>query len=259
MGANAVTTTYDFTAGQILTAAQMDNVNCGIPVFATTTTRDAGFGGTGEKTLAQGQYAYIEASSTLQVYNGTAWVNAISSGVIAVVPTSVAVGSGTGTANANGQVTFSGASSVSLNGVFSSTYTNYMMVLNIQSRSTTNYITLRFRAAGTDTTSAQYYSQYMRATSTTVTANSASTATSAEFVTSSTNSPSFTTATIYQPQVASLNSYFSNQSNVGVPTTSGYIEQMVGGVNVTTQFDGFTLLTTTGTITGLVSIYGLVN
>lgn len=74
MGANAVTTVYDFTAGQVLTAAQMDNVNCGIPVFATTTTRDAAFGGTGEKTLAEGQFAYIEASDTTQYYNGTSWL-----------------------------------------------------------------------------------------------------------------------------------------------------------------------------------------
>jgi len=73
MGANAVTTVYDFTAGQVLTAAQMDNVNCGIPVFATTTTRDAAFGGTGEKTLAEGQFAYIEATNTTQYYDGSAW------------------------------------------------------------------------------------------------------------------------------------------------------------------------------------------
>jgi hypothetical protein len=73
MGANAVTTVYDFTAGQVLTAVQMDNVNCGIPVFATTTTRDAAFGGTGEKTLAEGQYAYIEADNSTQYYDGSAW------------------------------------------------------------------------------------------------------------------------------------------------------------------------------------------
>lgn len=74
MGANAVTTVYDFTAGQVLTAVQMDNVNCGIPVFATTTTRDAAFGGTGEKVLAEGQFAYIEASDELQYYSGSAWI-----------------------------------------------------------------------------------------------------------------------------------------------------------------------------------------
>jgi hypothetical protein len=75
MGANAVTTTYDFVANQILTAAQMDNVNCGIPVFASTTTRDAAFGGAGEKTLAQGQFCYLESTGKLQVYTGSAWAN----------------------------------------------------------------------------------------------------------------------------------------------------------------------------------------
>ena len=180
-------------------------------------------------------------------------------GITPVVPTSVVVGSGTGTANANGQVTFSGASSISLNGVFTSTYTNYLMVLNIQSRSTTNYVSLRLRAAGTDTSSSSYYSQYLRATGSTVSANAPAVTTSSEFITSSTNAPTFTTATIFQPQVASLNTYFSNQSNVGVPTTSGYVEMSVGGVNVTTQFDGFTLLANTGNLTGLVTIYGMAN
>lgn len=84
MGLNAVTSVYDFTAGQVLTAAQMDNVNCGIPVFATTTTRDAAFGGAGEKTLAQGQMAFIEATNVTQYYNGTTWT-ALSAGKLGQV------------------------------------------------------------------------------------------------------------------------------------------------------------------------------
>ena len=71
---NTQTSVPAFTAGQILTAQQMTEVNTGIPVFATTTTRDAAFGGTGEKTLAEGQMAYIEAGDLMQYYNGTAWV-----------------------------------------------------------------------------------------------------------------------------------------------------------------------------------------
>ncbi len=66
MGVNAQTSVPAFTAGQILTAAEMTEVNTGIPVFATTTTRDAAFGGTGEKVLAEGQFAYIEATNTTQ-------------------------------------------------------------------------------------------------------------------------------------------------------------------------------------------------
>lgn len=74
MGLNAQTSVPVFTSGQVLTAQQQKEINTGIPVFATTVTRDAAFGGAGEKTLAQGQYAYIEATSALQVYSGSAWL-----------------------------------------------------------------------------------------------------------------------------------------------------------------------------------------
>jgi hypothetical protein len=75
MGANAVTTVPVYVAGEILTAANLNITNSGVPVFASTTTRDAGFGGAGEKTLAQGQFCYLESTGKLQVYTGSAWVN----------------------------------------------------------------------------------------------------------------------------------------------------------------------------------------
>lgn len=75
MGLNAQTAVPVFTAGQVLTAAQVTQINTGIPVFASTTTRDAAFGGTGEKTLAQGQFCYLESTGKLQVYTGSAWAN----------------------------------------------------------------------------------------------------------------------------------------------------------------------------------------
>lgn len=74
MGANATTFVPSYTSGEVLTAANLSVTNSGIPVFATTVTRDAAFGGTGEKTLAEGQFAYIEATNTTQVYDGAAWV-----------------------------------------------------------------------------------------------------------------------------------------------------------------------------------------
>jgi hypothetical protein len=74
MGANAVTTVPVYTAGEVLTAADMNITNSGIPVFATTVTRDAAFGGAGEKTLAEGQFAYIEASDQTQYYSGSSWL-----------------------------------------------------------------------------------------------------------------------------------------------------------------------------------------
>ena len=73
MGVNAQTSVPAFTAGQVLTAAQMTEVNTGIPVFADSTARDAAFGGSGEKVLAEGQFAYIEATNVTQYYDGAAW------------------------------------------------------------------------------------------------------------------------------------------------------------------------------------------
>lgn len=74
MGANAQTTVPTFTASQVLTADQQNqSARTGVPVFATTITRDAAFGGSGEKTLAEGQLCYVEGTG-LQSYNGSAWV-----------------------------------------------------------------------------------------------------------------------------------------------------------------------------------------
>ena len=55
MGANAQTTVPTFVTSQVLTADQMNqSARTGVPVFADSTARDAAFGGTGEKTLAEG-------------------------------------------------------------------------------------------------------------------------------------------------------------------------------------------------------------
>jgi hypothetical protein len=73
MGLNAQIAVPSFTAGNTLTAEQQNQINTGIPVFATTVTRDAAFGGSGEKTLALGQFCFVE-SSGLQRYDGTNWL-----------------------------------------------------------------------------------------------------------------------------------------------------------------------------------------
>lgn len=73
MGANAQTSVPLFVANSVLTAAQQNiSAATGVPVFATTVTRDAAFGGS-NKVLAEGQLAYIEASDVVQYYTGAAW------------------------------------------------------------------------------------------------------------------------------------------------------------------------------------------
>lgn len=76
MGANAQTSVPKYAAAEVLTAANMNiSAGTGVPVFATTVTRDAAFGGASEKVLAEGQLAYIEASNIVQYYDGAAWAS----------------------------------------------------------------------------------------------------------------------------------------------------------------------------------------
>jgi hypothetical protein len=77
-------------------------------------------------------------------------------GLKLLVPTSVAVGSGSASIGTAGQVTFTGASSVSINGVFSSTYDSYRIMFHVTSASANNYPILRLRASGTDNSSSNY-------------------------------------------------------------------------------------------------------
>jgi len=75
MGINAQTSVPKFSIGEVLTAANTNLLANGIPVFTNTTTRDAAFGGGGEKVLAEGQLCYLESSRQLLTYTGANWAN----------------------------------------------------------------------------------------------------------------------------------------------------------------------------------------
>jgi hypothetical protein len=87
-------------------------------------------------------------------------IAAAAAGLRMVVPTSVAVGSGSGSVDANGAVTFSGASSVSLNGCFTSAYDNYRIIWNVDSGSSTGAANVYYRlgTSGTANSASNYYS-----------------------------------------------------------------------------------------------------
>jgi hypothetical protein len=67
-----------FTSGSVLTAAQVNTflMDQAVMVFATTTARDAAFGGAGEPTLAEGMFAFTSDTNTLWFYTGSAWESA---------------------------------------------------------------------------------------------------------------------------------------------------------------------------------------
>jgi hypothetical protein len=120
-----------FTAFSKLTAAQVNGylMDQSIMRFATSTARDAAFGGAGEPTLAEGMTCYLDDTNSVQSYNGSAWVTLTSS----INPPALELVSGitcsTGGTAANGVVTVGSAvSSVVIGNAFSSTYDNYKIV-----------------------------------------------------------------------------------------------------------------------------------
>jgi hypothetical protein len=87
MGANATTSVPSYVAGEVLTAADLNVTNSGIPVFADSTARTNGFGGSGEKVLAEGQFAYLESDDKTYYYDGTSWKQLGLSAALQVVST----------------------------------------------------------------------------------------------------------------------------------------------------------------------------
>jgi hypothetical protein len=260
MGANAQIEVPAFTAGQVLTAAEMTQINTGIPVFATTVTRDAAFGGTGEKVLAQGQYAYIEATSALMVYSGSAWIAAGQTpGLTPIVPTSVTVGSGSASTSANGTVTFTGASTVLLNGVFSATHENYLIMIRPSSASASVAISSRLAVGGVpNTTASSYITQNQTAAVSTVYTSKATT-TSFDvwnnFGTGNLDDNSVT-QTFYGPFLAKNTtgiSMLTGQVGTGSEYRLGYYGYWH---EVATSYDGYQLILDTGNFGGKISVYG---
>lgn len=238
---NTQTSVPAFTSGQVLTAAQMTEVNTGIPVFATTTTRDAAFGGTGEKTLAEGQFAYIEASNTTQYYDGAAWQTVGASGLIRI---------------AGG--TFTSATTISMaSGVFTSTYKTYQIVFQVTSGSDCQ-ISVRVNNAGTPRTASNYFGYSTRSGHTGVTSTTTSSGSSLNIMAMSGTYDYLAqfTGYVWSPTVATTPTqmvFIGNGSNDS--NTPNYIT--AGGLyNVEEASDGLTFVAG-ASVSGFYHVYAL--
>ena len=244
MGANATTFVPAYVAGEVLTAADLSVTNSGIPVFATTVTRDAAFGGTGEKTLAEGQFAYIEASDATQYYDGAAWQTVGASGLTLINST-----------------TISAAGTTNVNNVFSSTYQNYYINFTMSAISNVDTRTgFRLRASGTDATS-NYNSQRQGGYQSTSFSESDPMGTDEWFFCQGNSGVPTSSAVsfwIYNPFEATptkfISQSFDRSSAIGLITATN-----VGHNTNATSYDGFSLIAAAGTISGNLRIYGMRN
>lgn len=171
-------------------------------------------------------------------------------GLSMVNPTSIANSGGSASAS-GGQVTFTGVSSVSLNGVFTSAYENYRIVLRAFTASGSADTNMRLRASGTDNSANSYIRQYVIANAGTVSGANV-TQTFLHVVFSDTIS-GFGDFELNRPSLAETTQYKS------LGGRSDYVLINTGLHNVASAFDGFTLYPSASTITGNVRVYGYKN
>ena len=240
--ANTQTSVPVFTAGQVLTAQQQTEINTGIPVFATTVTRDAAFGGTGEKTLAEGQFAYIEATNTTQYYDGANWQTVGASALTLLDVT-----------------TFSASAAVNVsNKLLAATYANYLIIVTYNSPTTNSTLNMRFRENVTDKATG-----YNRGTiPLNITTNTTSTTTTSAGTTIRLGIFDTTDAKISTNTInltLSANGANGQITSTCLDTSNNVFDVMGAYNNTCTAITGFSLIPAAGTITGTVRTYAYAN
>lgn len=183
-------------------------------------------------------------------------------GLVQLMPSSVAVGSGSSTTNGNGTVDFSGASSVSLNGVFSSTYRNYRVLIDFVNSSEVG-VSLRLRASSSDLSTSVYNYATYRFRSGNVAANDnfGESQTSSIFSgDTGTDGRTFYTFEFNSPQIAA-NTNITMHFIKGITTAGFNAIAGFGGTRVrdSYQADGFSIFPASGTSTGTIQVYGYRN
>ena len=175
-------------------------------------------------------------------------------GLVVMTPTSIA-STGTGNSSsigANGKVTFSSCATLSLNGVFTSSYDNYMISIR-HTGSASAGIRGRYRASGVDASGTNYTSQYLFADGTSVTALRTTGETSARMGAVDTAQRGGESLFIFgpylsQPTAARCSSAYAYLSGSGLDDATTH--------SLSTSYDGLTLFPAIGTFTGSITVYG---
>lgn len=192
------------------------------------------------------------------------WYSGFDGGLVPIVPTSVGVGSGSATVSGSGLVTFSGVNGIDLFGVFSSTFRNYFVQVEITAGSDTNSPLLAQYGDGSTVasgTSYWYGASYAGNTATGFFSGSGGAAGHliGQIGLYSGGNKTSSSFTVFTPQLAALT------------TMTGQAQCSYGGGQAMVQFGGyqssaaaqFTRLRFVsgggGTITGTAQVYGIRN
>lgn len=178
-------------------------------------------------------------------------------GLELIKPTSIAsTGIGNSSSiNTNGSVTFSSCATLSLNGVFSSTYDNYMIVARHSTTADYSW-NIRFRVSGTDnSTASSYVYQYVFGDSTTV-SGARTTSNWATFSARGNTQRGGVVGYVYGPFLAQPTAY---RSDLADDYLNAAVTSFAGTHNQSTSYDGLTFHAAAGSFSGLVAVYGMRN
>lgn len=154
------------------------------------------------------------------------------------------------------ETTASGVTSATADNVFTSTYTNYLIISKF-STSSTQAMQLKFRASGTST-STNYNRQRLSGSGST--ASAAQDVNQTVFTVDSTNGATnfaLSVLNITSPQLATKTIFTNTVTNNYANYTTGLEVGLISGnQNSDTQFDGIEFLVASGTFTITYTIYG---
>jgi hypothetical protein len=220
----------DFTAGEVLAAADLnDTFNSKIPYAYGTAT---------PSTTVDG-FVWFDENSTPpapKFWDGAAFqLVSPPSGLVHIATES-----------------FSAVSSVSLNGVFTSTYENYAILGNITPSGSVR-VDMKLRVSGSDA-STNYQNQLVQANAT-LSGTRTTAQTEARLGSADGTLTSFDIK-VFGPQIAAVTQISSEAIRSNSDVTLDYY---LNRHTTASAYDGFTIFPSSGTFTGTVRIYGYQN
>jgi hypothetical protein len=248
-----------FTAGAVLAAADVQSYlqDQSVMVFDSSAARSSAIG----TAVSEGMVSYLKDTDLVESYNGSAWSSvapASTSGLNLVTPVSIA-NSGGSASLSGGEVTLTGITSISLNGVFTSTYENYLVIFQVNGTTDDN-TNLRLRVAGTDATT-NYNRQSLTAENASITGvrNSAQSTLLLNLIVRNTTNPNIFRLNIGAPALARNTAL--EGSGVDLAAANGDVNYRALAANhsTATAYDGFTFYPSTGAVTGTIRVYGYKN
>jgi hypothetical protein len=175
-------------------------------------------------------------------------------GMVLMNPTSIAYSGTSATLGANGQVTFSAVTSLSLNGCFTADFDNYVVSISGTVNANSRSIGFQLRSSGSDATGTDYTIQVLSVNNTTVTGTRTTANSSLQIGYLDSSYPSGTWVSVYGPYLAQPT---ATRSTAVRGTSGAVIDDRAATHSLSTSYDGFTVFINTDNMTGALQVYGV--